>query len=83
MYIQELNMKVAKWGNSLAIRIPKDVAETLGINEGDEVQLTPAEKPMIGIAREMTREEALARLDRFRGLLPPGYKFDRSDAYGR
>ena len=75
-------MKVAKWGNSLAIRIPKDVAEALGLNEGDEVQLSPAEKPVIGIARQMSREEALARLDRFRGLLPAGYKFKRSDAYG-
>jgi antitoxin MazE len=76
-------MKVAKWGNSLAIRIPKDVAATLGISEGDEVQLTPAEKPVIGIARQMSREEALDRLGRFQGLLPPGYKFKRSDAYGR
>ncbi|WP_031548196.1 AbrB/MazE/SpoVT family DNA-binding domain-containing protein [Salinicoccus luteus] len=25
---------VKKWGNSLAVRIPKDVAETLSINEG-------------------------------------------------
>ncbi|HEX8466183.1 MAG TPA: AbrB/MazE/SpoVT family DNA-binding domain-containing protein [Allosphingosinicella sp.] len=75
-------MKVAKWGNSLAIRIPKDVAEALGINEGDEVQLSPADKPVIGIARQMTREEALERLDRFQGLLPPDYKFKRSDAYG-
>ncbi|HEX8240252.1 MAG TPA: AbrB/MazE/SpoVT family DNA-binding domain-containing protein [Allosphingosinicella sp.] len=76
-------MKVAKWGNSLAIRIPKDVAAELGISEGDEVQLTPAEKPVIGIARQLSREEALERLDRFRGLLPAGYKFKRSDAYGR
>jgi antitoxin MazE len=83
MYILELTMKVARWGNSLAIRIPKDVAEALGISEGDEVQLAPAEKPVIGIARQMSREEALERLDRFQGLLPPGYKFKRSDAYGR
>jgi antitoxin MazE len=75
-------MKVAKWGNSLAIRIPRDVAETLGIREGDEVQLSPADRPVIGIARQLSREEALARLDRFQGLLPAGYKFKRSDAYG-
>jgi antitoxin MazE len=82
MYIRELNMKVAKWGNSLAIRIPRDVADALGINEGDEVQLSPADKPVIGIARQMSREEVLERLRRFEGLLPPGYKFDRSHAYG-
>ncbi|HEY0130394.1 MAG TPA: AbrB/MazE/SpoVT family DNA-binding domain-containing protein [Allosphingosinicella sp.] len=76
-------MKVAKWGNSLAIRIPKDVAEALELKEGDEIELAPAEKPVIGIARRMSREEALERLKRFRGLLPAGYKFDRSDAYAR
>ena len=76
-------MKVAKWGNSLAIRIPKDVAEALGIREGDEVELSPSDKPVIGIARQMTRKEAIERLRRFRGLLPPGYKFDRKDAYAR
>ena len=76
-------MKVAKWGNSLAIRLPKDVAAALGISEGDEVELSPMEKPVIGIARQMSREEAVERLKRFQGLLPPGYKFDRGDAYGR
>jgi antitoxin MazE len=76
-------MKVAKWGNSLAIRIPKDVAQALELKEGDEVELSPSDKPVIGIARQMTRKEAIERLKRFRGLLPPGYKFDRKDAYAR
>jgi antitoxin MazE len=83
MYIQELNMKVAKWGNSLAIRIPKDVAETLGIKEGDEVELSPSDKPVIGIARQMTREEAIRGLRKFRGLMPPDFKFDRDEANAR
>lgn len=76
-------MKVAKWGNSLAIRIPKDVAEALELKEGDEVELSPSDKPVIGIARQMSRKEAIERLKRFRGLLPAGYKFDRNDAYAR
>ena len=29
-------VKFAKWGNSLAIRIPKESIEKLGIREGDE-----------------------------------------------
>lgn len=83
MYIRELNMKVAKWGNSLAIRIPKDVAEALGIHEGDEIELRPAEKPVIGIARQMTREEAIRQLRSLRGTMPVGYKFDRDEANAR
>lgn len=83
MYIRELNVKVAKWGNSLAIRIPKDVAEALGIKEGDEVELSPSDKPVIGIARHMTREEAIRQLRRFEGTMPADYKFDRDEANAR
>jgi len=32
-------MKVSKWGNGLAVRIPKDVAAALGLKQGDEVDL--------------------------------------------
>ena len=32
--------KIAKWGNSLAVRVPKRVAEGAGLSEGDAVDLT-------------------------------------------
>ena len=32
-------MKVAKWGNSLAVRLPASLVETQGIEEGDDIQL--------------------------------------------
>ncbi len=32
--------KISKWGNSLAVRIPQDVAERAGIRAGDEVAVT-------------------------------------------
>ncbi len=28
-------MLVSKWGNSLAVRLPKEVVEKLGLKEGD------------------------------------------------
>ena len=31
------NSQIVKWGNSLAIRIPKPVAEEAGLDEGDHV----------------------------------------------
>lgn len=31
---------VQKWGNSLAIRIPKDVAERIAIRQGSEMELS-------------------------------------------
>ena len=31
--------QIVKWGNSLAVRIPKLVAEEAGVSEGDPVEL--------------------------------------------
>ncbi len=76
-------MKVAKWGNSLAIRIPKDVAQALGITEGDDIELEVGRVGVLRLNRQMTREEALENLKRFRGLLPADYKFDREEANAR
>lgn len=33
-----MNLQIAKWGNSLAVRIPADYARSAGIKEGDSVQ---------------------------------------------
>ena len=33
-----MNLHVAKWGNSLALRIPADYVRRIGIKEGDSVQ---------------------------------------------
>ena len=35
-------MKVSKWGNSLAVRIPAEVVDSLNLKEGDEIDLKPA-----------------------------------------
>lgn len=76
-------MKVAKWGNSLAIRIPQEVVKALGINEGDDVELEPGRIGVLRLNRQMTREEALENLKRFRGTMPPDFKFDREEANAR
>ena len=36
-------MQVAKWGNSLAVRIPKPVAEEARLKEGDALEISVAE----------------------------------------
>lgn len=76
-------MRVSKWGNSLAIRIPRDVVEALGLKEGDSVQVAAADRHRIELARKPSREELLKNLDRFRGMLPADYKFDRDEANAR
>ncbi len=35
--------QIVKWGNSLAVRIPKPVAEEAGVREGDPIVIEAAE----------------------------------------
>jgi antitoxin MazE len=80
-------MKVSKWGNSLAIRLPADVAAKLGVKEGDELYSIPGmgEEQSVKIARKVTRDERLHRLQEFRKTVkwPDDYKFDREEANSR
>ena len=76
-------MQVAKWGNSLAIRLPAVVVEVLGLKEGDEIEIHVADAKQFGVSRKPGRAELLRRLRAFRGRLPPDFKFDRDDANAR
>lgn len=76
-------MQIAKWGNSLAVRLPKKVVEELGLKEGDDIQITPNGKKALTIARDTTRSEALKRLTGTKWEFPAGYKFDREEAHER
>ncbi|RWB07280.1 AbrB/MazE/SpoVT family DNA-binding domain-containing protein [Mesorhizobium sp.] len=76
-------MKVAKWGNSLAIRLPAVVVEALELREGDEIEIHVADARELGVARKPAREELLKRLRAFRGRLPVDFKFDRDEANAR
>jgi len=77
-------MKVSKWGNSLAIRIPTDVASRLGLKEGDEVDLQPSDTNGIELLRLASRRERIDRLrELLKGRLPADYRFDREAANAR
>lgn len=74
-------MKVAKWGNSLAIRLPADLIAQLELKEGDEVDVRKAADQALEVAKRPTADELLDRLHALRGLVPADYRFKRSDAY--
>ncbi len=76
-------MRVAKWGNSLAVRLPAAVIEVLGLKEGDEIEIHVADAARFDIARKPGRAELLKRLRAFRGRLPADFKFDRDEANAR
>jgi antitoxin MazE len=76
-------VKVAKWGNSLAVRLPRPVVEALDLKEGDDVQIVAAGLGGLEVSRDRSREEALAQIRAMRVPLPPDYKFDREEANAR
>ena len=77
-------MKVAKWGNSLAVRLPSDVTQALELKEGDEVQIHVSDNGRtFQVEKAISREEALLNLRKFRGRLPADWKFDRDEANER
>lgn len=76
-------MQVGKWGNSLAVRLPAVVVEALGLKEGDDIEIEVAGERAFRIARDRTREDALARLRALSRPLPPGFRFSRDEANER
>lgn len=76
-------MQVAKWGNSLAVRLPAAVVDALTLQEGDDIEIQVVGARTFEIARRPQARELLARLRRFRGRLPVDFKFDRLEAHDR
>jgi len=74
-------MQIAKWGNSLAVRLPAKLVAELGLAEGDEIEIVKATHDTLEIAKAERREKALAELRALRGLVPADYAFSRKDAY--
>jgi antitoxin MazE len=76
-------MQVAKWGNSLAVRLPAAVVEALRLKAGDEIEIHVAGARKFGVARKPTRQDFLNQLRAYRGRLPRDFKFDREEANAR
>ncbi|WP_199553476.1 AbrB/MazE/SpoVT family DNA-binding domain-containing protein [Sandaracinobacteroides hominis] len=69
-------MQIARWGNSLAVRIPVDVARALGIKEGDDVDMKPGEDGTIILSMPGGREAILKKMDKLSRPLPENWKID-------
>lgn len=75
-------MQIAKWGNSLAVRLPAELVRELGLKEGDRIDLVPAEGGM-SVVRQPRAEEVLEGLRRFRGRLPAEDRLSRDEVHER
>ena len=75
-------MQVAKWGNSLAVRLPAGLVRELGLKEGDSIDLVPGDGGL-QVRRAARAEEVLADLRRFRGRLAADARLSRDAAHER
>jgi antitoxin MazE len=83
MYITEAAMQVSKWGNSLAVRLPKALVDELGLVPGDELKVVKASNAEIVVEKVDKRAEFLKAVEQFRFSLPEDYKFNRDEANER
>ena len=76
-------MRVAKWGNSLAIRLPEAVVQALELKAGDEIEILVGGSRKFEVQRDRRLERALRALRALQKPLPPGFRFDRDEANAR
>ena len=72
-------MQVSKWGNSLAVRLPRALVHALNLKEGDEIEISVASKRQFKVARDRSKEKAVEQLRRMRWSFPADFKFKREE----
>jgi antitoxin MazE len=67
-----MRVQVAKWGNSLAVRLPAECARAVGLRDGDRVDLRvgPAGEITLTPERPFDKDAFVERLRRLRAGMP-------------
>lgn len=75
---------IRNWGNSLAIRIPRDYANTLDLQDGSDVRLELTERGLLIVPGRPKRQQ-LKLSDLLRGVTPElvGGEEDWGEPQGR
>jgi antitoxin MazE len=68
-----MKAKIAKWGNSLAVRLPKALAEDLGLKAGGKVELS-RDGTRLTIEAAPARKVPHYRLEDLLAQIKPGQK---------
>lgn len=76
-------MQVSKWGNSLAVRLPAGVVDALDLHDGDHIEIQVDGWRRLSVRKAPDHRELLARLRKYHGRLPKGFRFDRLEAHER
>lgn len=67
-----MKLQVAKWGNSLAVRLPVECTRAVGLREGDSVdaEVTKAGEITLTPAKQFDKKAFLAGVKRLRAKMP-------------
>ncbi|MGK7878766.1 MAG: AbrB/MazE/SpoVT family DNA-binding domain-containing protein [Crocosphaera sp.] len=65
-----MEIELKKWGNSLGLRIPYKMAESLGIEENSVIELTESENALI-----ITKKRKVTNLDELLASIPPDFSY--------
>lgn len=77
-------MKVAKWGNSLAVRLPKETAEALGVSEGDDIAFDHTPEGEVKLRRKRDTIEWIREIRaKYPDRIPADYRYKREDGQRR
>lgn len=76
-----MKMQIGKWGNSLAVRLPREIVDRFHLKEGDSIDVDMFSRALQ--RAQMTHDEALQRIVELQRSLPDDYKFDRDEANAR
>jgi antitoxin MazE len=76
-------MQISKWGNSLAVRLPKTLVEEMGLKEGDQVEVVPAGDQRLGIVAHDGPTPFVEKLRALQEPTPEGFRWSRDEAHER
>ncbi len=67
-----MKLQVAKWGNSLAVRIPAECVRAAGLQEGDSVEaaISPAGAITLTPSKPFDKPAFLERVRKLRSKIP-------------
>jgi len=76
-------MRVLKWGDGLAVRLPATMVKALKLKEGDHIEIRITRERVFKVRRDESKNKALEGLRKLRRPLPVGFVFDREEANAR
>ena len=74
-----LTKEVAKWGNALAVRIPKPMLDAVGLEASSPVELE-VEKGRL-IITPVQRQKGLTVADLLKGVTPENSRFEEDEVW--